>query len=48
MRFLRKFFDRKKNKYIIFNTYIFNIVLIKKNIKKTKKTVVSEANNRKI
>ena len=37
MRFLRKFFDRENNKYTIFNTCIFIIILIKKTYKKTKK-----------
>lgn len=40
MRFLRKFFYRKKNKYTIFNTYIFIIILIKKTYKNNKKRLL--------
>lgn len=46
MRFLRKFFDRKKNINILYLLIIFLIRNIKKTNKKTKKAVVSEANDK--
>ena len=47
MRFLRKFFDRKKNKYAIFNTYIFIIILIKKHIKNKKQACCERSEQQK-
>ena len=47
MRFLRKFFDRKKNINILYLLIIFLIRNDKKTYKKIKKAVVSEANDKK-